>query len=338
MERKDNNSLIYEPKSRYRSHHDNFPDEEQENEEIEDELENEAHAEESETEQQSDPIAVISNIVGDQAADVAKNLVKSYIMKNPMVLLALAGAFLLLIIILGAASGGGGAADELGGYNFDDDSFYGYVEEGYFDLSYFQANEGMWWPVGGEKLLELEGTVLAPGHPTHVNITSVFGYRDTPGISGFHGAIDIGGAGGAPYIIAALPGVVISAIDPGVDDCGTLIKIKHDNNLATMYCHLVTGSLQVEVGDQVVKGQYIGIMGNTGRSTGVHLHFVVYHNGKAEDPLNFVSPSNPRPIENIDPESNVEETTPIETEPPVSEEPDLPVSPPRIPDPNVVEQ
>ena len=203
MERKNKNSLIYEPKSRYRSHHDNFLDEDQEKEQnIEDEeLSQDENSEDVLPESDSNPISGISEVIGDQATSVAKNMLKSYIMKNPMVLLALGGIFLILIVIIGSAAGGAEVPELLDGYDFDDDSFYGYVEEGYFDLNYFQINEGMWWPVGGNQLIEIDGVTLAPGLPTHTNITSGFGYRDIPGISGFHGAIDIGGAGDRKSVV-----------------------------------------------------------------------------------------------------------------------------------------
>ena len=66
---------------------------------------------------------------------------------------------------------------------------------------------------------------------------------------------------------------------------GNYVVIDHGNNVRTSYCHL--DSLEVERKDQVQRGQTLGQSGNTGRSTGPHLHFVVRVGGKAVDPERF---------------------------------------------------
>lgn len=86
-------------------------------------------------------------------------------------------------------------------------------------------------------------------------------------------------------IKAADNGVVVSA---GFDNggYGNQIIIDHHNGYKTMYAHL--DSIAVSVGDTVTQGQQIGIMGQTGDSTGTHLHFEVYKDGALQNPLDYL--------------------------------------------------
>lgn len=113
------------------------------------------------------------------------------------------------------------------------------------------------------------------GWPTNsgYRITSPYGYR----WGSMHSAIDISGTGLNSPIYAANDGVVVVA-NKECKNCsywslGNYIIIKHDNNYHTMYAHL--NSINVSVGQTVSKGTIIGKMGETGRATGVHLHFSV---------------------------------------------------------------
>ncbi|OMF95552.1 M23 family metallopeptidase [Paenibacillus sp. FSL R7-0337] len=118
-------------------------------------------------------------------------------------------------------------------------------------------------------------------------ITSSFGYRSDPfkGVSAYHSGIDIAGnIGDAVY--AALGGVVTSAEQMGAR--GKYIIIKHDNGLETWYMHL--NQMTVTPGERVGKGEQIGMLGSTGRSTGPHLHFQVVKQNKPVNPLNYVKP------------------------------------------------
>ncbi|WP_281424963.1 peptidoglycan DD-metalloendopeptidase family protein [Paenibacillus tritici] len=118
-------------------------------------------------------------------------------------------------------------------------------------------------------------------------ITSSFGYRSDPfkGSSAYHSGIDIAGnIGDAVY--AALGGVVISAEQMGAR--GKYVVIRHDNGLETWYMHL--NHMLVSPGDTVSKGEQIGMLGSTGRSTGPHLHFQVVKQNKPVNPLNYVNP------------------------------------------------
>lgn len=85
-------------------------------------------------------------------------------------------------------------------------------------------------------------------------------------------------------IKAADNGKVVSAGWDG--GYGNKIVIDHQNGLRTVYAHLE--SISVSVGQTVSQGSAIGIMGSTGNSTGVHLHFEVYKNGALQNPLNYV--------------------------------------------------
>ncbi|MDF2787157.1 MAG: peptidase [Neobacillus sp.] len=86
-------------------------------------------------------------------------------------------------------------------------------------------------------------------------------------------------------IKAADNGKVVSAGNGG-DGYGNKIVIDHENGLRTVYAHL--DSISVSVGQTVSQGSAIGVMGSTGNSTGVHLHFEVYKNGALQNPLNYV--------------------------------------------------
>ncbi|MUK88161.1 peptidoglycan DD-metalloendopeptidase family protein [Ornithinibacillus sp. L9] len=85
-------------------------------------------------------------------------------------------------------------------------------------------------------------------------------------------------------ILAADNGVVTEArYDGGL---GNKIVINHNNGLKTVYGHL--SSIDVSVGQTVEKGMKIGVMGSTGNSTGVHLHFEVYKNGSLQNPMDYL--------------------------------------------------
>jgi murein DD-endopeptidase MepM/ murein hydrolase activator NlpD len=95
--------------------------------------------------------------------------------------------------------------------------------------------------------------------------------------------LDIAVPTGTP-VLAADDGMVVSADWSG--NYGELIEIDHGGGKrTTWYAHL--SSFAVSVGDTVHKGQVIGYSGDTGYSTGPHLHYEVHENGEAVDPLSF---------------------------------------------------
>lgn len=116
-------------------------------------------------------------------------------------------------------------------------------------------------------------------------LTSNFGYRTDPftGRAAFHAGIDIAGKIGDP-IYAAAAGKVVTATRDGSH--GKYIVIEHPGGLQTWYMHL--SDIDVSVGDEVKKGDSIGNLGNTGRSTGPHLHFEIVKGGKAVDPMPYL--------------------------------------------------
>ncbi|MEK3733713.1 peptidoglycan DD-metalloendopeptidase family protein [Paenibacillus sp. FSL M8-0334] len=136
----------------------------------------------------------------------------------------------------------------------------------------------------------LETQVMLEGTPSlwptvSKRISSSFGYRSDPftGRSAYHAGIDIAGSVGDP-IYAAGSGIVTAAERSGARGIYTVIE--HPNGLETWYMHL--DSLNVSVGQQVQQGDIIGKLGNTGRSTGPHLHFQVVKNNQTVDPMPYL--------------------------------------------------
>jgi murein DD-endopeptidase MepM/ murein hydrolase activator NlpD len=117
-------------------------------------------------------------------------------------------------------------------------------------------------------------------------ISSGFGNRRDPftGQQDFHSGLDISGDHGQP-IQAPADGVVIEAGYSG--NYGNLITIDHGFGLATRYGHL--SRFEVTPGQQVRRGQVIGNVGSTGRSTSSHLHYEVLVNGRLTNPLRLLS-------------------------------------------------
>jgi murein DD-endopeptidase MepM/ murein hydrolase activator NlpD len=115
-------------------------------------------------------------------------------------------------------------------------------------------------------------------------ISSSFGYRKDPlRLSlAFHGGIDFKGVYGEP-VLATSNGRITWAGAHG--PYGNLVEIFHDNGVSTRYAHL--RSANVSLGQKITRGDIIGWMGNTGRSTGPHLHYETRVNGRVIDPQNF---------------------------------------------------
>lgn len=115
--------------------------------------------------------------------------------------------------------------------------------------------------------------------------TSPFGYRTHPvnGGRSFHSGLDIAGSG---PIRSSRAGTVTTAAYNG--SLGYYVVVNHGDGYSSMYAHM-TPNLSVAPGQQVSQGQQLGIMGTTGTSTGVHLHFEIHRNGSPVNPQNYIN-------------------------------------------------
>ncbi len=134
-----------------------------------------------------------------------------------------------------------------------------------------------------ETLKKIYGTsVIWPGRGP---ISSWFGYRADPftGVRRYHAGIDIVVPMGSS-IKAAMDGVVADAGYNG--NYGNYVILSHGDGMQTLYGHLT--SYSVRPGQRLAQGSILGLSGNTGYSTGPHLHFGVYKGGVAVDPLKLL--------------------------------------------------
>ena len=115
--------------------------------------------------------------------------------------------------------------------------------------------------------------------------SSGYGWRNDPilGVRKFHEGLDFSAAHGE-QIIATASGIVVAAGRAG--HYGKYIKIKHGGGLETRYAH--ASKLLVKTGDLVSKGEVIALVGNTGRSTGPHLHYEIRLRGNSLDPRKYL--------------------------------------------------
>jgi murein DD-endopeptidase MepM/ murein hydrolase activator NlpD len=122
------------------------------------------------------------------------------------------------------------------------------------------------------------------------NFTSGYGVRSDPfrGRAAMHAGIDLAGPIGTP-IYATADGIV-GRSEYNAGGYGNLVEINHGPGIQTRYGHL---SQRIALpGQRVRRGQLIGLMGSTGRSTGSHLHYEVRIDGRAVNPIPFMQPSN----------------------------------------------
>ena len=139
-----------------------------------------------------------------------------------------------------------------------------------------------------EKVMARAGRMLASlptRWPVRGGVNSEYGSRQSPWNEGreFHSGIDIRAERGTP-IYAPAAGTVIHA--GGAHDYGTAIILDHGQDIRTLYGHL--SKLNVQPGQRVVRGTLIGYTGNTGRSSGPHLHYEIMVKGQAVNPRAYL--------------------------------------------------
>lgn len=121
--------------------------------------------------------------------------------------------------------------------------------------------------------------------PLHGWVTSEFGMRDDPytGARTMHHGLDISGPEGKPVIATAGGVVVYAGVRGGY---GNAVVIDHGMGVVTFYAHMK--EYLVKVGDKIKRGQHIGALGNTGRSTGPHLHYEIRVNDVPVNPRSYI--------------------------------------------------
>jgi len=130
---------------------------------------------------------------------------------------------------------------------------------------------------------------LPLGKPVRGSVSSWYGKRKDPlnEKNAFHSGIDFRGKRGDP-ILATADGRVTFAGKNG--SFGKFIKIDHGNGYTTSFAHL--DNYHVKKGDHVTRGQTIGLVGNSGRSTGSHLHYEIAYKNKTVNPSKFMKVAN----------------------------------------------
>jgi murein DD-endopeptidase MepM/ murein hydrolase activator NlpD len=123
-------------------------------------------------------------------------------------------------------------------------------------------------------------------YPIRGRLTSPFGWRNDPisGVRRHHSAIDLAAATGVPVKAAQDGKVAVVGFDATY---GRFVILEHSGGYQTMYAHM--SMVSAKQGGFVTQGAKIGEVGSTGYSTGPHLHFALYKNGRAVNPLEFLN-------------------------------------------------
>jgi len=143
----------------------------------------------------------------------------------------------------------------------------------------------------GKELLYRSDTYLEAihyvplGRPVPGKVSSRYGHRTDPvnGKRGFHTGVDLKGRSGDP-ILATADGIVRKAIWNG--GYGRYVEIDHGNGYVTKFAHMK--KILVKRGDKITRGQQVGLVGNSGRSTGSHLHYEICFKGDPVNPSKFM--------------------------------------------------
>jgi murein DD-endopeptidase MepM/ murein hydrolase activator NlpD len=121
---------------------------------------------------------------------------------------------------------------------------------------------------------------------SNFRLTSGFGYRRDPINGGrrLHAGTDFAGPRGTPIYAGGDGTVIFAGRQSGY---GLMVEIRHPFGLSTRYAHMAR--IRVSEGQRVSRGDRIGDMGNTGRSTGTHLHYEVRRDGDPVNPMTFIT-------------------------------------------------
>ncbi|MBO6656272.1 MAG: peptidoglycan DD-metalloendopeptidase family protein [Pseudomonadales bacterium] len=133
---------------------------------------------------------------------------------------------------------------------------------------------------------KMDRDVFLAGRPVRKGwMSSRFGHRTDPitGKRAWHNGVDFAGKEGADVISVAAGVVVYAGVRSGY---GQMVEINHGSGYSTRYGH--HKALKVKTGDIVRKGEVVGLMGSSGRSTGPHVHFEVFKNGRVVDPSTYI--------------------------------------------------
>ncbi len=182
--------------------------------------------------------------------------------------------------------------------------------------------------------------------PTETRVSSPFGWRQHPTLNKrrFHEGVDLAVPVGTP-IWAAGSGIIQRAKQDSVN--GKYVVVEHGHGITTAYCH--GDDLHVSPGQTVQRGQEVMDSGNTGRSSGPHLHFGLRIDGRAVDPAVFLSSDSTvgsarasgsfaPPVKKPEPEPQPEMVSPAAQAPPVVETPPVAEEPPAVDEPPAVEE
>ncbi|TVZ39996.1 murein DD-endopeptidase MepM/ murein hydrolase activator NlpD [Alteromonadaceae bacterium 2753L.S.0a.02] len=133
---------------------------------------------------------------------------------------------------------------------------------------------------------KLQNDVFLAGRPINKGwMSSRYGRRSDPftGRIAWHAGVDFAGKEGSDIVAVAAGVVTWSGERYGY---GQMVEVNHGNGFSTRYAHCKENL--VKVGDVVKKGQIVALMGTSGRSTGPHVHFEVYKNGRTVDPATYI--------------------------------------------------
>ena len=124
--------------------------------------------------------------------------------------------------------------------------------------------------------------------PARGPFSSGFGWRLHPilGVYMMHEGQDVSGAVGEPVMATAAGRVVQAEFSSSF---GNYVVVNHGGGIQTLYAHL--SAFRCDIGERVRRGEVIGLLGSTGRSTGPHVHYEVHVDGKPVDPLPWILPT-----------------------------------------------